>query len=394
MSERSGLIWRLRARLLVAAAAALLAVAVLGAGSAWGDTGFGVKQMRLPKRGATLYKDRTAPGGRAVVLSRRLNVSLGSARFGAARLGVWARTRECRGPARVRVSVDGRRRLDVPVQKGPWKQYSALVALRPGLHRVTVGFPNPRRSGGCVRLLRVGKVTFSSTAQKASEGERLVFDDEFDGTQVDQSKWNTSNWKARSGFYDPGNVLVQNGMLRLRASAANRSGMAQTLGKFQATYGRVDAAIRLPRGQGFWPAFWLKTAAVPLITNPEIDVLENWETDRPDDLNDPYTISQNYHWADANGQAQSDHSWVRGSTDYTAGFHRFSVDWRPGLIRWFIDGVETKQVKGPMVSRVPMFVVFSLQIGHADWLGSDFEVGPTTPFPSYMDVDYIRVYQG
>ena len=46
-----------------------------------------------------------------------------------------------------------------------------------------------------------------------------------------------------------------------------------------------------------------------------------------------------------------------------------------------------------MVSRVPMFLVLSLQIGHADWLGSDFDVGPTTPFPSYMDVDYIRVYQ-
>jgi beta-glucanase (GH16 family) len=118
-----------------------------------------------------------------------------------------------------------------------------------------------------------------------------------------------------------------------------------------------------------------------------------WMTDRTDDRNDPFTVSENYHWQTQDGATSDNHSWVLGTTNYSAGFHRFAVQWDPGSIRWFIDGVQTKVIVGPTVSNVPMFLVFSLQIGHAAWLGADLEPNANTPFPSYMDVDWIRVYQ-
>jgi beta-glucanase (GH16 family) len=83
---------------------------------------------------------------------------------------------------------------------------------------------------------------------------------------------------------------------------------------------------------------------------------------------------------------------VRGTTNFSTGFHRFALQWDPGSIRWYIDGVQTKVISGPNVSTVPMFLVFGLQIGHAPWM-SGFEPDATTPFPSYMDVDWVRVYE-
>ena len=143
-------------------------------------------------------------------------------------------------------------------------------------------------------------------------------------------------------------MLVQNGLLRLQATAPNRSAMVQTLGKFQMTYGRVEAAIRLPRGQGFWPAFWLQTTDVAH-GDPEIDILEMWMTDATDDLYDEHTISQNYHYQ-YRGQKADVHSWVRSPVDYTRGFHHFAIEWEPGVVRWYIDGVKTKEYRNTPAS--------------------------------------------
>lgn len=385
--------WPARRLAIAIAIVALGASAAAAPGAEASSRSFEIDRWHAPKRAAEVYKDKTASGKKAIVLDRRASVRLAPRRFGATRIGVWARTRECKGPARVKVYVDGRGVLNAPVQSGPWKEYGALVNLPVGRHRVKVSFPNPKRSGGCVRLLRLDRLVFSRSASEASPHDwHLTFDDEFDGNQVDQTKWTPHNWQAVSKFYDPANVIVQDGMLRLRASAANRSGMIQTLGKFATTYGRIEASIRMPRGQGFWPAFWLRTP-ITTLDDPEIDILEMWMTDRTDDLNDQYTISHNYHWENSDGEKLSSHSWVRGSTDYTAGFHRFAVEWEPGAIRWYIDGVETKEYKGRTVANNPMFIIFSLQIGHAPWLGPEFNAGPTTPFPSYMDIEYLRVYQ-
>ena len=152
--------------LLVAAAVVLLALAGTGvpAAHAAANRTLEAEHAQAPRRTAEPYKDRTASGGRAVVLGRKGSITFKPARFGARSVSVWARTRECHGGARVVVSVDGKRVLDVPVQDGGWKAYGALVRLSTALHRVKVSFPNPSSARGCKRLLRVDRVMFSKTA--------------------------------------------------------------------------------------------------------------------------------------------------------------------------------------------------------------------------------------
>jgi beta-glucanase (GH16 family) len=116
-------------------------------------------------------------------------------------------------------------------------------------------------------------------------------------------------------------------------------------------------------------------------------------TDRTDDLFDENTAWITYHWPDALGRNLQVGGRFPGPDNYTQGFHVFAMEWEPGEIRWYIDGAEKMRVDGPTVSTVPMFLIYSLQIGHADWIGADADPNAATPFPSYLDADYVRVYQ-
>jgi beta-glucanase (GH16 family) len=116
-------------------------------------------------------------------------------------------------------------------------------------------------------------------------------------------------------------------------------------------------------------------------------------TNSDEDLNDEYTISHNYHYENQAGVPQSSHTWTRSNTSYATGFHTLGIEWEPGRISWFVDGIETKRFTGPLVASTPQFLVFSLQIGHAPWIGQAFEPDATTPFPSYMQVNWVRVWQ-
>jgi beta-glucanase (GH16 family) len=222
----------------------------------------------------------------------------------------------------------------------------------------------------------------------------LVFDDEFDGASLDQSKWAVGNFTGVGTFYAPSNVLLRNGILRLRASAANRSAMVHTHGRYEFTYGRVEASMRVPRGQGFWPSLWLRPAN--LASNyPEIDLLEMWLTDDSSDLYDERTAWLNYHWVDAAGIHHSVHTHHRPGPDFTAGFHQFAVEWEPAAIRFYIDGQLVKTYTGRYIARVPLFLVMSLQVGHYQQEGihAPGEPNAQTHFPSYQDVDYVRIYK-
>jgi beta-glucanase (GH16 family) len=381
----------LGATLTIVALAALAAAIPAPAGAS--TRTFQVEHMRAQGRGSRVYADATASRRKAVVFTGRAARTFVLSRFAATLVSMRATAVDCLGAPRVAIRIDGHRVLNAPVGSDGWKDYSALLHFRSGRHRVQVNLPNPLHTRSCRRQLLVDELVFSNTRESSTAGWRLAFDDEFDGSGLDPTKWNPLNWSPRSKFYDPSNALVQDGLLRLRASAPNRSAMVQTLDKFAMRSGRIEASIRVPSGQGFWPAFWLKTTQVRTEKYPEIDVLEMWMTDRTDDLNDAFTVSENYHWPAQDGLGDLYHSWVLGTTNYTAGFHRFALQWEPGSIRWFIDGVQTKAIVGPHVSSVPMFLVFSLQIGHAWWLGPDLEPNAGTPFPSYMDVDWVRVYQ-
>lgn len=236
----------------------------------------------------------------------------------------------------------------------------------------------------------------------SSAGWQLIFNDDFQGTALDGSKWVPCYWWATSGgctnsgnheleWYASGNAFLANGLLRLSARKQTvqgsvgktyqyTSGMASTDGRFSFRYGYVEARFRVPQGKGLWPAFW----AVPADHTwyPELDMMEIVD-------HDPSTIYMTVHYYDSKGNLASDSTWWTGPNFSTA-FHTIGVDWEPSGITWYVDGVARKQVTDPTrIPTTPLELICNLAVGGA-WPGAP---NASTPFPSYFDLDYVRVWQ-
>jgi beta-glucanase (GH16 family) len=254
------------------------------------------------------------------------------------------------------------------------------------------------------------------SATIACAGWELTFSDEFDGEALNPTKWKVSDiWNngtlsgnGEQQCYVPEGVKQSEGMLRLTAQpgvtpAANckgatsdlryTSGMVTTSGcnqyetsdyckkftPFAQTYGYFEVRAKLPKGKGFWPAFWL--APMDLVWPPEIDIMEALG-------HTPSTVHQTYHYKDAAGAHKQIGKAYNGA-DFTSKFSTFGLDWRPGLLIWYVDGRETFRIASPDVASKPMYLQLNLAVG-GNWPGNPDQA---TPFPSSMVVDYVRVYK-
>ena len=136
-------------------------------------------------------------------------------------------------------------------------------------------------------VLALGAVQFGRAAEPRGA---LLFEDTFDGTAVDETKWGYETGFVRNDepqWYQPANASVSNGILTIEARR-ERAGEARytsaslcTLGKFSFTYGHVEMRAKLPDGKSVWPAFWmLGTNIVSRGTGwpkcGEIDIMEYW----------------------------------------------------------------------------------------------------------------------
>jgi beta-glucanase (GH16 family) len=231
------------------------------------------------------------------------------------------------------------------------------------------------------------------TAEKP--GWRLTFRDEFEGVALDRTKWNLEDpWgKERNRelqAYVRDACQVRGGFLhiiadkrRARYDGMDRefvSGLMTTLDKFSQRYGWFEVRCRVPSGRGLWPAFWLLPQ--PLGWPPEIDVLEVKGQE-------PTRIYLTHHWLEPEGAFR--YSWEQlawAGPDFSADFHMVAIEWAPGSIKWFVDGVERRRTSH-IVPDTKMFLLLNLAVG------GEF-VGPpdgTTVFPSAFEVDYVRVYE-
>ena len=239
-------------------------------------------------------------------------------------------------------------------------------------------------------------------------GYQLVFSDEFDGSSINSSKWNTRyrwgpNWiiNSEEQFYidtlnEPdfgaspyrhggGNLIIQAtrtpGDLRSKSrEQAYLSGAMTTHNKFSMKYGYVEMRARLPRGKGLWSAFWLLHNGNDR-RRPEIDVMEM--------LGDnSRLVYQTYHHYD-NGNLRSTPSYRAPGPDYADGFHTFGMLWEPGKITWYVDGNETNSYESGNVSDEDMYLLVNLAVG-GFWAGSP---DGSTSFPAQYQIDYIRAYQ-
>jgi beta-glucanase (GH16 family) len=167
------------------------------------------------------------------------------------------------------------------------------------------------------------------------------------------------------------------------------SARLNTAGRFTVRYGRLESRIKIPCGQGLWPAFWAlgnNIGSVGWPASGEIDVMENvgWE---------PFTIHGSLHGPGYSG-GNSLSGWHNLSNWYCDTFHTYAADWSSSRISFSVDGhvyasFTPASTRGnPWVFDHDFFLLLNLAVG-GHWPGSPND---STPFPARMLVDYVRVY--
>ncbi|WP_425457134.1 lectin [Amycolatopsis cihanbeyliensis] len=250
----------------------------------------------------------------------------------------------------------------------------------------------------------------------APAAQAVTFFDGFDGpagTPVDGSKWqletgdNVSNHELQYYTGDTRNAVQDGqGNLVITAREENPAGYQcwyghcrytsarlNSAGRFTQAYGHFEARVKMTRGQGMWPAFWLLGNDIGSVGWPasgEIDVMENIGSE-------PSTVHGTVHgpgYSGANGIGSG--YTLPGGQAFADGFHTFAVDWAPDSITWSVDGTVYHRLTPAdlggreWVFDKPFFMILNLAVG-GDWPGEPDE---NTTFPQQLVVDYVRVTQG
>lgn len=242
----------------------------------------------------------------------------------------------------------------------------------------------------------------------------LVWNDEFNGWKgdtPDRSKWvietGGDGWGNNELEYYTNrvqNVQVNQGNLIIMAhhegysdsQGAFRgytSARLKTQGKFSQRYGRFEARIKIPEGQGLWPAFWMLGDDFGKVKWPicgEIDIMENIGKE-------PGTVHGTIHGPGYSGDKGIGSPYTLPDGKKLADdFHVFAVEWEPQAIHFYVDD-KLYATRTPAdlpagakwVFDHPFFIVLNLAVG-GNWPG---EPDVHTKFPQSMLVDYVRVYR-
>ncbi|MFJ6894648.1 ricin-type beta-trefoil lectin domain protein [Streptomyces hokutonensis] len=266
-------------------------------------------------------------------------------------------------------------------------------------------------SAALVASAAIGPAQAASTSD--AQADATTFSDTFDGaagSAVNSSKWtqetgdNVNNHERE--YYTSGTnnaALDGQGHLVITAKKENpanyqcwygtcqyTSARMNTSGKFSAQYGHVEARMKVPRGQGMWPAFWMLGTDIGSVGWPnsgEIDVMENVGYE-------PSTIHGTIHgpgYSGANGIGAA-YTLANGAA-FADAFHTFAVDWAPNSIKWSVDGV-VYQTRTPAdvggntwAFNKPFFLILNLAVG-GDWPG---DPNSSTAFPAQLVVDSVSV---
>ena len=250
------------------------------------------------------------------------------------------------------------------------------------------------------------------TSPTSSSPWVLTWSDEFDGSNgsaPDPAKWaietGGNGWGNNELEYyttRSQNVRQENGNLVITALKETYTGAdgvtrnytsarLKTAGLFNQAYGRSEARIKIPAGQGMWPAFWMlgqdiNTAGWP--TCGEIDIMENVGFE-------PTKVHGSAHGPGYSGSHALTGVYTLPAGRFSDDFHVFAVEWEPSAVRFYVDGTlyETRTPADlPAGTRWvydhPFFLLLNVAVG-GDWPGPP---DGTTVFPQTMMVDYVRVY--
>jgi beta-glucanase (GH16 family) len=236
----------------------------------------------------------------------------------------------------------------------------------------------------------------------------ITWQDEFNapaGTPLDQNKWKFDigggGWgnNERQYYTNSTSNVVHDGAGNLAITArrdnpANyqchygrceyTSGRILTADKFAQRYGRFEARLKIPRGQGIWPAFWMLGGG-NWPTDGEIDIMENVGYE-------PNTVHGTVHGPGYSGGEGIGGGRTLGEPLSNA-FHTYAVEWSPNLIVWYLDGGEYFRITPAnlggdrWVFDHAFFMILNVAVG-GNWPGYP---DATTVFPQTMLVDYVRV---
>lgn len=242
----------------------------------------------------------------------------------------------------------------------------------------------------------------------------LIWQDEFDGpdgSALDSTKWvmetGGSGWGNNELEYYTNRLLnahIENGALVIKALQETFTGpdgvtrnftsaRLKTQGKFSLTFGRIEARLKIPFGQGIWPAFWTLGTDINQVGWPtcgEMDIMENIGRE-------PSTVHGTIHgpgYSGANGIGAA-YSLSIGQR-FADDFHTFAIEWEPNVIRFYVDGLLYNTItpanlpaNSSWVFAHPFFILLNVAVG-GFWPGNP---DASTIFPQTMTVDYVRVYQ-
>jgi len=255
----------------------------------------------------------------------------------------------------------------------------------------------------------------------------LVWSDEFNsnGTHLDTNGLDLNKWGYQNGtgaqygldgwgnneqqYYSSDNIEVTNGNLVITPEIETIEGKPYSSGRlwtsptFTKKYGKFEARMKLPVGQGFWPAFWMM---------PKSDIYGGWAASGELDImeargSEPTKVGGTIHYGGAwpsNKYTGKDYTFTGDKT--INDFHTYAIEWEPGEIRWYVDGVlyqtqnnwSTLGIDGEEKYAFPapydqeFYIIINLAIG-GNYVGNvvpgqaEFASNPT------MEVDYVRVYE-
>jgi beta-glucanase (GH16 family) len=250
---------------------------------------------------------------------------------------------------------------------------------------------------------------------------QLVWSDEFNGTSVDGTKWQSitgNGCPALCGFgngeaqrYDPNQATISkvgaDSYLSIEAKYAPDAAFPQqpytaakltTEGKFSTLYGRIEARMKLSSGMGAWPAFWMlpEGGAGTWPFTGEIDIMEAKHRN-------PKSTDGTLHY-DAGGYHFSGRAYG-STTDLSTDFHVYAIEWGPDVIKWYVDNTlfQTATPKTTVSGGWPFndrkfYVILNLAVGslgtgYTSVNGVGVEPIPAD-YPTKLLVDYVRVYTG
>ncbi|VUD68885.1 Beta-glucanase [Thalassocella blandensis] len=247
-------------------------------------------------------------------------------------------------------------------------------------------------------IVMAGVLSLSFSFAVHAQNWQLVWSDEFDSGIGPDWVFEIGNGSGGWGnneleYYRQQNATVQNGMLVITARQESFGGFnytsarMKTQGRRSFGYGRVEARMSAPQGQGLWPAFWMLGDNITSVGWPacgEIDIFEH--------VNNEGQMHGTIHWSDSGGG----YAYYGGShTTNVSNFHVYAIERDASGIRWFVDGVQFWEantqngINGTQEFHNNFFILLNLAVG-GNWPGFNVD---HNALPAQLLVDYVRFYQ-